>query len=452
MMRRFDGPLARRVAVGMIHALAAGAIAACAQPGMPPGGPPDDAAPALIAVSPESGAVNVRDKVVLLRFDEVLNERSSATAGAPATGVAGGAGSGFGGAGSGPSGLQSIVILSPSDGRERVNWRRTAIEVEPRDGFRANTAYRVTVLAGLSDLRGNRLTESREIVFSTGASIPTGEIRGVFFDWVAGRASPGARVEVWRDSDSTFRWSSRTDAEGRFRIRDLEPGRYVVRGWMDADHDKRIGVREIHEHATLDLADSASADLYAFEHDTIGPRIETIELVDSTAIRIKFDRAVALGFVPDSNSITLHGSDSARIPLGVAIPAARFDSIAGASGARDSAGAAAPLVTPPAVARPAGQTPPPSPPSPQNPQNPQNPRNPQAAAPGPVTLPKPDRPSPVTTWVARLGAPLAPGEYRVKATGLPGLTGAVRPSERVVTKRPPPPPKDSTAAPATRPP
>jgi hypothetical protein len=444
MTHRRDRRFTRLVAIGVISAGAAGSFSACAQPGMPPGGPPDEAAPVLISVSPESGAVNVRERMVLLRFDEVLNQRPSA--GVPAGGAAGPSGSGFAVASSGPSELNAVVILSPSDGRERVNWRRTAIEVEPRDGFRPNTAYRVTVLPGLSDLRDNRLTEGREIVFSTGGSIPTGVIRGVFFDWVAGRATPGARIEAWRGADSTFRWRSRTDAEGRFRLRDLEPGRYLLRGWMDADNDRRIGAREIFEETTLALTDSASADLYAFDHDTIGPRSETVELVDSTTIRIRFDRAVAISYVPDSSSIILLGSDSVRIPLGVAIPAARFDSIAGGSAPRDTTAAAPPPAVPPAVeARPPAQVPP------------RDPQQPQAAAAAlpPVVLPTPARPSPVTTWVARLGAPLAPGEYRVKAAGLPGLTGAVLPSERVFTKRPPAPPRDSTtttAAPPVRPP
>ena len=455
MTRRRDGRTARLALIGVVSAIAAGSLGACAQPGMPPGGPPDDAAPALIAVSPESGAVNVREKLVLLRFDEVVNERSTATAVAPGAGAGGAQGSGFGGASSGAPGLHTVVILSPSDGRERVNWRRTAIEVEPRGGFRPNTAYRVTVMPGLADLRGNRLTERREIVFSTGGSIPTGEIRGVFFDWVAGRATPGARIEVWQAADSTFRWSSRSDAEGRFRIRDLDPGRYVVRGWIDGDNDRQVGIREIHEMAEVDLADSATTDLYAFEHDTIGPRIETIEFIDSTAIRIRFDRAVALGFAPDSNSITLFGSDSARIPLGVAIPAARFDSIAGASTPRDTAGGA-----PPAAARPAAAPPSAAPPGaaarPPGQAPPQDPRRPQSAVDtaAQVTLPAPDRPIPVRTWVARLGAPLPPGAYLIKAAGLPGLTGAVRPSAREVTLRPPAAPRDSTApaAPPVRPP
>jgi hypothetical protein len=182
---------ARRRARALVAGLLAFAtIAACAQPGMPPGGPPDDAAPVLVAISPESGAVNVRATSVLLRFDEVVSERSTASGG-------GFAGGGLG-APSGPPGLSTLLELSPSDGRERIVWRRHAIEIEPRGGFRPNTAYRLTLLPGLSDLRGNRVQQRQEFAFTTGAAAPLGEIRGVFFDWVGARATAMARIHVWR--------------------------------------------------------------------------------------------------------------------------------------------------------------------------------------------------------------------------------------------------------------
>jgi hypothetical protein len=50
------------------------AVAGCASPGFPPGGPPDKDPPKLVAVVPESGAVNVKPKHVTFEFDEVINE------------------------------------------------------------------------------------------------------------------------------------------------------------------------------------------------------------------------------------------------------------------------------------------------------------------------------------------------------------------------------------------
>ena len=36
---------------------------ACAQPGMPPGGPPDVAAPQIVRITPDSGATSVNNRI-----------------------------------------------------------------------------------------------------------------------------------------------------------------------------------------------------------------------------------------------------------------------------------------------------------------------------------------------------------------------------------------------------
>ena len=51
------------------------ALAACAQPGMPPGGPPDTRAPRVVRVLPDSNARNVRRSTIVVEFDEVVSER-----------------------------------------------------------------------------------------------------------------------------------------------------------------------------------------------------------------------------------------------------------------------------------------------------------------------------------------------------------------------------------------
>ncbi|HRQ78451.1 MAG TPA: hypothetical protein PLY94_07610, partial [Gemmatimonadaceae bacterium] len=58
---------------------AAVGVAACASQGMPPGGPPDAEIPQIVQLLPDTNAVNVRVPAVVLRFDEVVNERSAAT-------------------------------------------------------------------------------------------------------------------------------------------------------------------------------------------------------------------------------------------------------------------------------------------------------------------------------------------------------------------------------------
>lgn len=397
----------------------------------------DKDAPVLMSVAPDTGSLNVRTRSVVLRFDEVVNERSTPIVASGSAGRGTVGGSSFGGGGQMGSTLGSLVLVSPGDGRERVSWRRTAIEIEPRGGFRPNTTYRVTLLPGLADLRGNVLQEAVEVVFSTGPTRTTGAVTGVIFDWVAGKHIPNARVEVFSPADSTLRWSARADSLGGFAVRDLAPGTYRLRGWTDTDNDRALDPRELFDSLTIQVDTTVRAELYAFLHDTLGPRIQTLETIDSTALRIEFDRGVAVDWSPDSTTIAIMRSDSSFAPVARMLPGAAFDSLRTAAAARaDSAKAAADSVAAPvAPAVPARRAPVITREGPARP----------GADTNTIPPPKLDRPIPVLEWVVELAAPLAPGEYRVLISGVRGLGGDVRPSERTFRIRPPAAPKDSTA-------
>jgi hypothetical protein len=437
----------QRVTLLIACALVSLAVA-CAQPGAPPGGPPDTELPVLLKVLPESNAVNVRTPAIVLQFDEVISERSTG-AGAQAA--------------ANTNSLSTVLLLTPSDGRDEVIWRRNILELRPRRGFRPNTTYRVTVAAGLTDLRNNRTTEAFDFVFSTGPSAASGEVRGVLFDWTTGKPALNARVELYLEGDSTFRWTARVDSAGRFRVRDLNAGNYQVRAWLDANNDRRISFREVSDSARVTLADTASLELYAFLRDTIAPRIENVEPLDSTGIRVRFDRGIVLDW--DGAGISLLTADSSVIPLqSPLLPQARYDSLAkGRRAALDSAAKAAADSTPgdstlgdSSSRRPSAR-----------------PMAGGVAADSALidslaadttaadslandTLPPAPvfrRTAPERSWSAMLNAPLAPGSYRIRIRGAPGLNGREVDSEREFRVRPPAPPADTTkATPPTTPP
>jgi hypothetical protein len=384
--------------VTMLGVLALG----CASPGMPPGGPPDTNTPQIVRITPDSNAVNVQAKSAFIFFDEVVSERPGIGGGsggraAPAGGAAG-------------SALAAIVSLSPSDGREDVLWRRTAIEISPRRGFRPNTAYRITLLPGVADLRGNSISVATEWVFSTGPSLPRGEVQGAVFDYAAGKAAPNAQVESFAPTDTVLRWTSRADSTGWFRVRDLTAGTYRVLAYVDANNDRRLSEREAYDTSTVTIDSLGTADLYAFVRDTVPPRIEQIELVDSTALRIRFDRPVAGDWKPEG-AVALFDKDSVAIPLGGALmPSAVYDSIAQveALAATRAEADSVPTDSVPADSVPADSVPADSI---------------AADTIAKIPLPRFDRIAPVRQWTVRLAAPLAPGQYKVGVRGAPGLNG-----------------------------
>ena len=441
--------------------LAAGALivfaVACAQPGAPPGGPPDAELPVLLKVLPESNAVNVRTPAVVLQFDEVISERS--------------AGAGVQSSRNAATSLNSVLLVSPSDGRDEVIWRRTVLELRPRRGFRPNTTYRVTLNAGLADLRNNRTTEAFDFVFSTGPTTASGEVRGVLFDWTTGRAVPNARVDLYRDGDSTFRWSARSDSSGFFRVRDLDAGSYEVRAWVDANNDRRISFREISDSTRVTLTDTVSLELYAYVRDTLRSRIENVELLDSTGIRVRFDRGIVQDW--DGIGATLLAADSSEIPLGgPMLASAQYDSLAALrraaadsvakvaadSAARvaadsagvDSAGVDSAGVDPTATDTLAMRVPPADvDTTPADDIATDSTAAERSAAdtlpPGPVF----GRTVPEISWAVPLNAPLTPGSYRIRIRGARGLNGRETDTDREFRVRaaPPPAPADTSTPP-----
>ena len=295
----------RLAALASSFVVAIGA-ASCASMGTPPGGTVDKVPPALLSVSPDSNALQVRAKEVVFRFDKVISERPR---GAPT--------------------LDQLVVISPSDGPSVVDWRRRSLAVRPRKGWRPSTAYTVTILPGLTDLFGNSLNKRIQVAFATGGVLPHGALRGVAFDWMAQRVAVDARVEAVTGTDTSFRYLSSTDSLGRFTLAGLPPGSFRVRVYVDQNRNGALDARELWDSVTTDVADSSRHEFYLFVHDTIGPRISQVEVRDSVSLRVRFDKGLAASSRVDSSTFSLRRvKDSSLIVIRRALPAGQYDSTA----------------------------------------------------------------------------------------------------------------------------
>lgn len=372
---------ALRESVGALRRLIlALALTGCASQGPPPGGPVDTTPPVLLNTTPDSGSVNVRPKAVVLQFDEVVNERPS-----------------------GPQNLAGLVLISPRDGEPRVDWHRRSISIRPRNDWKSNTAYTITLLPGLSDLRNNVRKEQTTIVFSTGPTLPAGKVTGIVFDWVQGRPAARAAVEAIRRPDSTT-FVSQADSTGHFVISFLAPGTYTVVAYIDANTNHVRDPREAFDSATVALRDSVTRELLAFVHDSIGPGFTTVDVRDSLTVHATMDRPLDATQPLDSTRVRLRAADSTVIPIASVLSAADFEKRRQAA-RLDSAqrrDTAARLL----------------------------PRDTAARSAAPV----PSKPVPITELIIQLRTPLKPGtEYRLEAHDLRGLLGTTRPGSRVFT-------------------
>ena len=255
-----------------LAAVCAAILSACASPGMPPGGPVDTEAPKIVKIVPDSGKVGTTPPAVIFRFDEVVSERPS---GAPS--------------------LSALFIISPRDGEPRVDWHREEISIRPRRGWKKNVAYTITLLPGLGDLRGNSRTTGAVTMFATGSTIPTSRITGTLYNWGEGRAViRNGVVQAWPRTDTTLVYVTATDSTGAFTLGALPPGQYVVRGISDDNNNRGLDRREAWDTAGVALADSARMNIYGFVHDSLGTRLQSVNLRDSVTVQLVFDNPISL--------------------------------------------------------------------------------------------------------------------------------------------------------------
>jgi hypothetical protein len=322
---------------------------ACANPGAPPGGPVDIAAPRLLQIAPDSGRVGTVPRSVVFRFDEVVSER-------PAT----------------VTSLAQLFIVSPEHGTPVVDWDRSEVSVRPRRGWLPNTIYTVTLLPGISDLRGNASTAGGVTVFSTGGPIPETRVRGRAYDWVAGRPAPAALVQAVTPDSVVY--VTIADTTGAFTLAHLPPGPYTVQAVIDANRNRAPDPGEAFDTLSVHLVDTLTVELAAFARDSVPPRLVSLSVVDSVTLRASFDLPLdpAQEFFPAQFAVI--GPDS--LPLTIVRVTAE-------------------------------------------------PPEPAAMAPPPPVPPRIVR--------LELAAPVQRGAtYRVTATGLRGLTGFAGQSERLL--------------------
>ncbi len=256
---------------------------ACANAAAPPGGPPDALPPRLVSASPGSGDTSVRPKSVSLQFDEVISETPK---GAPE--------------------LAGLVFISPRSGDVEVSWKRSRIEIRPKDGFRDSAVYTIVVRPGLQDLQNNAIDTASTFVFSTRGPIPSTSVTGVLFDWPAGRGARGALVEALSVADTTTSYITMADSVGRFILRYVPGGQYILRGFLDRNNNRSLERTELWDTVRVPLVDSADVELYAFIHDTTEARITEVAVQDSgRRLRLSFDKPLALDqlFTPPQFSL-----------------------------------------------------------------------------------------------------------------------------------------------------
>ena len=424
-----------QVARLLLTVLVGGGGGACASQGDPPGGPPRTTPPAIVRTVPESGSVAPElhgDAVV--QFDEVIDEMPSR--GGPAGAV---------------SGLAQKVILSPVGSDVKVSWHRSSIHLSPREGWKRGRVYHLQVFPGIADLRRNATKTGTTIVFTTGPAVPATTLAGTVLLWAEQHTLPQAVIRAAPLPD-TVAYVTLADSAGNFRLAAVPPGRYRVWAIQDENTNRRQDRREAFDTVTVTVDTSANALLWAFVHDTVGPRVRTVEPIDSVNFRVAFSAPLDPRHALDTARVrVLALPDSSPVAVRALYTAAVFDSIQARTRAvadslkrlRDTTArrdtTAHPGARPPAAQR-----------APAVGRAPGAPSGTDTAAPkldtARVRKLLSERPVPYDRFVVQTVQPLAPGgKYLVRVRGATNLSGVAADGQGVlVVPVPKPVPADTT--------
>jgi len=220
----------------------------------------DTKKPSLVSTSPANGATNVSVATnITLTFSEAMNPFSA---------------------------MEIIVTPEINDGV--VTWTNNGskLNFDPDVDLTDNTQYTLILPAGgLTDLAGNGLDKSYQIVFSTGSTLLPGSIEGTIGgDPLSATASdPEGAIVVASaappDNDGEILGSGLVDNNGDYDINNLPDGWYYPFAILDSNNDGKI-----------DPSTGDAVGAYGVDFTGGGGEFDSVEVVGGNTVKnVDFD-------------------------------------------------------------------------------------------------------------------------------------------------------------------
>ena len=207
-----------QIKIRQIVALAfvAAIVVACASIGSPDGGPYDETPPVFLGSTPEPFALGVKDKRVVLEFDEFIKIEKAA---------------------------EKVVISPPQIQQPEIKTNGKKVVVQLHDTLKTNTTYSIDFSDAIVDFNEGNPLGNFAFLFSTGDQIDTLAVSGTVLNASDLEPIKGILVGLHSDlADSAFTKKpfdrvSRTDADGRFTICGIAPGNYRAYALQDVNQN-----------------------------------------------------------------------------------------------------------------------------------------------------------------------------------------------------------------------
>ena len=202
-------------------------LGSCASRVQPNGGAKDTKAPKLVSSEPANEATLFKGDKITLYFDEFVELKDGGT------GI-----------------IVSPPLINPPD----ISLKGKSIQIRFKETLDTSTTYNITLGKSVTDItEGNALTEMG-FAFSTGGKIDSMRISGNVSDAYTNKPSKGVLIMLYNElNDSlpykkTPRYFARSDEQGKYTIRNIKKGTYLIFALDDANSnylfdqpDEKIG-------------------------------------------------------------------------------------------------------------------------------------------------------------------------------------------------------------------
>lgn len=230
-------------------------LTACASIGSPKGGPKDVKPPLLISSEPAEYALNYSKKRVEILFSELISLVS-------------------------PS--EKVLVTPPQIISPVVKAVGNKAVVILADTLKPNTTYTIDFTDAIVDYNEGNKFGDYAFSFSTGSHIDSLRISGVLIDAANLNPLGGILVGTYTDfSDSAFFTKpfdriSKSSTEGKFSVKGLPKGQFLVRALGDKNRDYKFQPNEL--LAFLDSTVTPYAEL-CYKQDTVWKDSTTVDSV-----------------------------------------------------------------------------------------------------------------------------------------------------------------------------
>ncbi len=223
----------------------------------PTGGKKDEIPPELVSSIPENKAINFKDNIISLTFDEYVVVDNL---------------------------MQKLIITPETDNTYTPQVKNQTVILKFRKAFNDSTTYTFNFSDGIKDLAERNPARNLKLVFSTGAALDSGRVYGTIKDIRTNQPIFDALVGLYKLSDTLNPekikpyYFARTDSSGKFEIENTQIASYSLIAITDKNRnllynpkDESIAFLDSVVHVT---SDTSNYRLSLFHSDITPLRIQ----------------------------------------------------------------------------------------------------------------------------------------------------------------------------------